>query len=105
MTVTLEILNTVATQIVNFTGLTPFTFFLATIAAALLLLMLDLNKGVSFDIPGRGQIGLSAGIFIFGSLVMILAAEGYEFFFTEIAKTTLSLLIVTPVVYFLIGRR
>lgn len=105
MALSLEILNTLADQIVGFTGLNPFTFFLASIGLAVTLLVLDLNKGFSFDIPGRGQIGLSAGLFVFGSLIMILSAEGYEFFFTEIAKTTLSLLIVTPVVYFLIGRR
>lgn len=101
----LDTLNQVANRIVEISGLDPFTFFLASITVSIILFAADLNKGVSLDIPGRGQVGLSASIFIFGALVMILSAEGYQFFFIEIAKTTLGLLIVTPIVYWMIGRR
>jgi len=100
----LSVLNQLATQIVGYTGLTPFSFFVASIALAVILLLLDLNKGASLDIPGKGQIGLSATIFLAGALIMILAAEGYKFFFVEIAKTTLSLMIITPIVFYLLGR-
>lgn len=100
----LPVLNQLATQIVGATGLTPFTFFLSSMLAAVLLLLLDLNKGASLDVPGRGQIGLSAGLFIFGALVMILAAEGYQFFFIEVAKSALSLVIVAPLVAYFMMR-
>lgn len=100
----LPILNQLATQLVTATGLTPFTFFLTSMALATALLLVDLNKGASLDVPGRGQIGLSAGIFIFGALIMILAAEGYQFFFIEVAKSALSLIIVAPLVAYFMMR-
>jgi len=106
MTYPLELasLNILAQDILTATGLSPFTFFLASITLAILLYAFDLNKGLSLDVPGRGQIGLSASVFIFGALIMILGAEGYQFFFIEIAKTALGLVIIAPAVYFLLNR-
>jgi len=96
----LSTLNVIAQDIVTATGTTPFTFFLASIVAGVLLYAFDLNKGLSLDVPGRGQIGLSASVFLLGAIVMILSAEGYKFFFVEVAKNAVGLVIIAPLVYF-----
>jgi hypothetical protein len=100
----LELLNQYATELVSATGLDPFMFFVATTIISTLVVLADLNTGVSVKIPGRGQLGLAGTLFAVGAVLMILATEGYQFFFIEIAKTTISLLIVSVFIAFILGR-
>jgi len=105
MSISLEILNTTATNIVEFTGLNPFSFFMTTIILASLIILADLKSGFSVSIPGRGQLGLAGAVFVLGAFIMILAAEGYQFFFIEVAKSTISLLGVSVFIAWILGRQ
>ena len=100
----LEILNQYATEIVSLTDLDPFMFFVVTTFIATLIVLADFNTGLSVKIPGRGQLGVAGTLFAVGAVLMVLATEGYQFFFIEIAKTTISLLIVSVFIAFILGR-
>jgi len=100
----LRILNQIATQIVELSGLDPFSFFLAGSILTLIIYTLDFESGLSLDIPGKGRLGLAATVFLLSAVIMLLASEGYKFFLFEIAKTVVSLIIVTPIALSIINR-
>lgn len=100
----LESLNVFAENIVSNLGLDPFTFFVASTVLAVLIILADVKSGFSVKIPGRGQLGLAGAVFALGAVIMILAAEGYQFFLVEIAKQTVSLLIVGVFITWILSR-
>lgn len=104
-----ELINSLAVQIVELTTLTPLGFFIASLAVATALLLLDFNKDVPFslNLPGsRRRLGAAASIIITGTVVSLVADVGVLSIFVRLRSELFSFGIVGLIlIAFWFGRK
>lgn len=63
----------------------PNLTFLGTLIASAIIIIYDIEEGYSLNLPGRGQIGLGAGIALLGSGIWFFSRGGFEALLGQIA--------------------
>jgi len=63
----------------------PNLTLLGSLLASAIVIIYDIKEGYSFNLPGKGQIGLGAGLALFGSGVWFWSKGGMEALLGEIA--------------------
>lgn len=92
-----DLINSLAVQVVDLTTLSPLGFFIASLGVATALLLLDFNEDVpvSLNLPGsRRRLGAAASIIITGTVVSLVADVGIMSIFVRLRSELFSFGIV-----------
>lgn len=83
----------------------PSTTLFATLGLAAFIVVFDVESGISYNIPGPGQLGLAGIIAGLGSVYYFFATGGLQAFADEIAAGIFGSLVTAVVVAEVIRRR
>lgn len=76
-----------------------------SLLAAALVIIYDIKEGYSFNLPGRGQIGVGAALALFGSSVWFYSKGGLDALMSEIAGGIFGGIFIASIIAFFMSKR
>jgi len=83
----------------------PNLTLLGSLLASAVVIIYDIKDGYSFNLPGRGQIGLGAGLALFGSSVWFFSRGGMDALLGEIAGGIFGGIFIAAIIAFYMSRK
>lgn len=78
----------------------PNMTLLGSLLASAIVIIYDIKEGYSLELPGRGQIGLGAGIALFGSSVWFWSQGGLQALMGEVAAGIFGGIVIAAIIAF-----
>lgn len=79
----------------------PEQTFVASLAAAVIIVVYDLGGGFSLNLPGRRRLGLAAMVALAGALVLQLATGGVSQIINSLAGDIVSAIVLGTILVML----